>query len=243
MSTLSRKQREIREREGLILRTARRLLLEEGYASVSMDRIAELVEYSKGTIYQHFKSKEDVLGALGVLASEARAELFDRAASLEGRARERLVAVGEAARIFVKLHPEHFQTEQIMDAAELNGKIPGERQHRMMECHARCMGTVLALLDAAIEAGDLPADHPVKPQEMGFALWGLSLGAHQILASGLPLADIGIQDGELALEKAYHTLLDGYGFLPLSTQWDYQATCERVRKEIFHDELRRLGEA
>ena len=64
METLSRKQREIQEREALILEVAREMLLERGYLGVTMDRIAQAIEYSKGTVYQHFSSKEDVLVAL-----------------------------------------------------------------------------------------------------------------------------------------------------------------------------------
>ncbi|MEO1235180.1 MAG: helix-turn-helix domain-containing protein, partial [Planctomycetota bacterium] len=64
MQTLTRKQREIADRERLILDHARRMLLDGGVASLSMDRLAEAIEYSKGTVYQHFSSKEDVVAAL-----------------------------------------------------------------------------------------------------------------------------------------------------------------------------------
>ena len=37
--------------------------------------------------------------------------------------------------------------------------------------------------------------------------------------------------------------LDGFGWRPLSTEWDYPATLERVRKEVFPDEFRRLESA
>ena len=61
MSTLARKKREFVQREELILETARRLLLEVGYLELTMDLIARKIEYSKGTIYQHFSSKEEIL--------------------------------------------------------------------------------------------------------------------------------------------------------------------------------------
>ena len=40
MSTLTRKQREIRQREETILDIARKVLVEQGYAGFNMDRIA-----------------------------------------------------------------------------------------------------------------------------------------------------------------------------------------------------------
>ena len=66
MGTLTRKQREIREREQLLLRVARKMLIEQGYSGLSMDQLAEATEYSKGTVYQHFSTKEDLVTALAI---------------------------------------------------------------------------------------------------------------------------------------------------------------------------------
>ena len=64
MTPLTRKQREINEREQLILSTAQSMLHQHGYNYLTMDRVAETVEYSKGTIYNHFASKEDLVCSL-----------------------------------------------------------------------------------------------------------------------------------------------------------------------------------
>ena len=61
---LSLRERQRAEREGLILREAERLLSEEGYDGLVMERLAERVGISKGTIYQHFAKKEDLFGAI-----------------------------------------------------------------------------------------------------------------------------------------------------------------------------------
>jgi AcrR family transcriptional regulator len=61
------KERQTREREsvrGAILTAARSLFLAEGYANVSMRKIAEQIEYSPGAIYSYFASKEDIFFAL-----------------------------------------------------------------------------------------------------------------------------------------------------------------------------------
>ncbi len=60
--TLAQRQRA--ERESLILAEAERLLGTEGYEGLVMDRLAELVGISKGTLYQHFANKEDLVGAV-----------------------------------------------------------------------------------------------------------------------------------------------------------------------------------
>jgi AcrR family transcriptional regulator len=61
------KERQTRERETVrraILNAARILFLAEGYANVSMRKIAEQIEYSPGAIYSYFPSKEDIFFAL-----------------------------------------------------------------------------------------------------------------------------------------------------------------------------------
>jgi AcrR family transcriptional regulator len=60
-------ERREREREGIrrkILDAARELFATEGYESVTMRRIAEAIEYSPTTIYNHFEDKDDLVNCL-----------------------------------------------------------------------------------------------------------------------------------------------------------------------------------
>ncbi|MDH4361855.1 MAG: TetR/AcrR family transcriptional regulator, partial [Nitrospirota bacterium] len=61
MAVSERKKREYTQRESLIIDAARKLLLDRGYLDLNMDQIADVTEYSKGTIYQHFSCKEEIL--------------------------------------------------------------------------------------------------------------------------------------------------------------------------------------
>ncbi|GCE31049.1 TetR family transcriptional regulator [Dictyobacter alpinus] len=60
--SLKEKQRE--ERERLIVQTAEEVLLEKGFYETSMEEIAARVGISKGTIYLHFKSKDELVTAI-----------------------------------------------------------------------------------------------------------------------------------------------------------------------------------
>jgi AcrR family transcriptional regulator len=60
----SLRERQRAEREQLILQEAERLLRDEGYEGLVMERLAERVGISKGTVYQHFAKKEDLVGAI-----------------------------------------------------------------------------------------------------------------------------------------------------------------------------------
>ena len=61
---LSRKQREHLEHKQEILETALKLFSELGFHNVSMQEIAEESEFSVGTLYNFFESKESLFSAL-----------------------------------------------------------------------------------------------------------------------------------------------------------------------------------
>src|SRR2546430_14990423 len=66
-SAMGIKERQTRERDTVrraILNAARSLFLAQGYANVSMRKIAEQIEYSPGAIYSYFPGKEDIFFAL-----------------------------------------------------------------------------------------------------------------------------------------------------------------------------------
>src|SRR5256885_13716779 len=57
----SYKEREKERREQEILITAGHLIQEHGFAQLTMDELSEAVGISKPTLYQHFRSKDDLL--------------------------------------------------------------------------------------------------------------------------------------------------------------------------------------
>ena len=60
MTRLTRAESKARTRQRL-LDEAQRLFRERGYAATSLEQIAEAAEVTKGAIYGHFSSKEDLL--------------------------------------------------------------------------------------------------------------------------------------------------------------------------------------
>ena len=240
-STLTRKQREIAEREELILDVARDLLAERGYLGMNMDRVAEETEYSKGTVYAHFSSKEDLLMAVAIQTAKRRTDLFARASTFEGRPRERMTAVGAAIELFVAMHPEHFQAEQIVMAESIREKTASERQAALAEQEAACMGIVVGIVTDGIEAGDLVLPEGVDPAALCFGLWVMSYGGHSIIVGKPDLPALGIPVPDVSLRLNQHLLMDAHQWRPFTHAWDYAATRARIFKEVFPDEARKAG--
>jgi AcrR family transcriptional regulator len=237
MSTASRREREYAEREELILDHARIMLRQHGYLGLNLDRLAEATEYSKGTLYQHFETKEDIVLGIAVGSLEMRTQFFERAGSFKGSSRERIVGVGVADDIIAELYPEHFQVSQMVKSPSIWEKTSQARRLRMGQCEGSCFGTVEKMVREAIHAGDLPVE-PAKAKEVAFGLMTLALGTHLVSGNVEWMARIGIKAPRGALRVSQHRLLDGWEWRPFTKDWDYARTERRVRDEVFPEETR-----
>ncbi len=110
MGITERKDREKTELKTQILNAARKLFLEQGFDKTSMRNIADLIEYSPGTIYHHFADKNAIFHALH---SEGFRELGRRMMVLSAVADplERLKAMG---RIYVQYALENSDMYDLM---------------------------------------------------------------------------------------------------------------------------------
>lgn len=60
----NRRERQVQERRNTILTAALQLFESKGYLETSMEEIAETADVARGTLYNHFESKAEVLLAL-----------------------------------------------------------------------------------------------------------------------------------------------------------------------------------
>ena len=242
MTTLTRKQREIQQREELILDVSRRMLVEEGYGALTMDRIAEMTEYSKGVVYQHFKSKEDLVAAMAIQSMRRRVEWFSRAVQFEGRAREKIQAIGVAEELFVRLHPHHFHSEQIIKMGSLRDRASIERTQGLGIKENECFLHALSVVNLAIQTGDLRLPPSSSPAAMVLALWALNVGCYSLMhVNEELLKQHGIEHPFSSVRRNCHALMDGFGWRPLSSEWNYDATYSKILEQVFPEESVQAG--
>jgi AcrR family transcriptional regulator len=61
-----RKTRELAERERRIVVAARTIAERDGWASVTIRRLAEEIEYSQPVLYSHFENRDEIVGAVAL---------------------------------------------------------------------------------------------------------------------------------------------------------------------------------
>lgn len=108
MGPRERREREREETRSKILDAARELFVSEGIESVSMRRIAELIEYSPTAIYFHFRDKDALLQELCVSDFRVFAQQFGTIATIPDPI-ARLRAAGAAYVDFGLKNPSHYR--------------------------------------------------------------------------------------------------------------------------------------
>ena len=171
---------------------------------------------------------------------QKRTELFERAATFKGKTRERMTAIGQADELFVLLYPDHFQSEQIFKIDSLWAKTSPERRARLQSYNFRCLSISVDIVRDAITQGDLELRLLKSPEELVYTLVSLTFGSHRLaLTDGPIIQQLGIENPFTLLRASLHTLLDGVGWRPLTSEWDYKATSEQIQQEVFPGECER----
>ncbi|CAH0996689.1 hypothetical protein EMA8858_02823 [Emticicia aquatica] len=116
MGVVDRKEREKVEMKRQILDAARRLFLEQGFEKTSIRNIAEVIEYSAGTIYLYFKDKNEILFALHVEAFGALTQAMQAGIISKTDPFERLVALGKHYLKYAFENPELYDLMFVMTA-------------------------------------------------------------------------------------------------------------------------------
>ncbi|NIA15770.1 MAG: TetR family transcriptional regulator, partial [Nitrospiraceae bacterium] len=207
MEYLSAKQQEVLERDTRILRSARQMLLSHGYYGMTMDRIATDCDCPKGTMYQRFTCKEDIMVALALECSQRRMDLMRRGASYDGSSRVRMGGVGEAMGLYERLNPDdstiiHLATGPIRE------KASAQRAIALRKIEHGIVDFVEGILSDAIAHGELDLPPGASVQEMAFALWSLVDGAYRLIENSTPQQALGIEYPVRELWVVYNRIAD-----------------------------------
>ena len=116
MGVIDRKEREKVEMKRQILDAARSLFLEQGFEKTSIRNIAEVIEYSAGTIYLYFKDKNEILFALHVESFSVLMQAMQAGIMGETDPFERLISLGKHYLKYAFENPELYDLMFVMTA-------------------------------------------------------------------------------------------------------------------------------
>ena len=229
------------EREELILDVAQSMLNQHGYNHLTMDRVAEAVEYSKGTIYNHFASKEDMVCSLGCRFIKNLIEVFERAYHYDGSTRERYSAIGIGYSLYNQLHPYDSQNIQTLKNNAVREKVSEEKLAEMESLEQKITKISMSIVQQAIDCGDLDKKFQDQVSTIVFGCWSMHYGALLLDQSDIPLQQLGFSPVVKMLWHNANVYLDGYQWTPSSSTTDSEKLFEKISSALFDGELKKLS--
>ncbi|MCM2373470.1 TetR/AcrR family transcriptional regulator [Aporhodopirellula aestuarii] len=233
---LTPKQLEIRNRGTRILDAAFPLVREHGLSAVSMESIARAMDCTRGTIYNHFSNKEDILLALAARSVRRRMELFRYAVTLGQDSRQCCAAIGIAAEVYVDCLPDDFSIEQITRHDPVWQKTSQARRKVLAECEQQCIDCISGVISSAIRNGDLVVAKSVTQetlvQRIVFGLWSLVYGGLVLESTSPSLGMAGISQPRVAIRRNCNALLDDIGWRPLFDPSAYQKYVSSITPKL-----------
>lgn len=101
-------ENDLKQREEDILNHAVELIQNRCVNTLTIDKLVNEVSYSKGTVYNHFSSKEDVLVALSNRYMGKLVRLFVIARNIDSCPRNKMLTISFAYMLSILLNPKSF---------------------------------------------------------------------------------------------------------------------------------------
>ena len=238
---LSKSEQKKVNREEELVDLAVVIINEQGFAGLSLEKLTAKSCYSKGTIYNHFSSKEDCLSALCIRAISSILDLFKRALTFDGSSREKAVAVHYAYQLYARLQPTLFMAVLSSKAPGVREKTSIERMGVMDKFEFEINNFSDALFRNAVADGSLILAEHMSIETLSFSNWAMSFGTNVLATSAKEATAVNRLDPKTLLLQNINLLHDGMSWHPLSKDWDYQNTWRRVEREIFAEDIQSLS--
>lgn len=164
-----RKSREQEWRRLDILNAAERLFSENGFFKTSMVEIAESAEFAIGTVYQFFKSKEEIYISL------IENKMEDYAALMETRLAE-VTSSPEKLQAVIRTKLEYFEQNRnffriyVSEWAGFEWTVKSALGEGCWKRYQEQLDLVEDILESGIQKGEF---RKVNPKEAAFALHGM----------------------------------------------------------------------
>jgi AcrR family transcriptional regulator len=114
MGISERRERERAEREQRIVGTAKMLAEQDGWASVTIRRLAQEIEYSQPVLYAHFENRDAIVGAVALEGFGELAPTLRKAALTGVTSQEALEDVATAYLAFAFERPALYEAMFIL---------------------------------------------------------------------------------------------------------------------------------
>jgi AcrR family transcriptional regulator len=169
-----RRKREKNVRKGIILKSARRLFFEKGFKSVTVESIAKKAELSKGAVYLHFKSKDEIYTQILL---EDIDKFHKRVSGLFGNGSSASAILFRLSDIYVDFFLKDKELFRILMTFMLNANhrnLPEEVENHIIKTTNKTIDIIEKIFQFGIENREFPST--INLRQNRNAVWGLLNG-------------------------------------------------------------------
>lgn len=175
MGVTERKEREKEFKRSIMLEAAEELILEKGLDQLNMDEVAERAEVSKGSLYQYFNNKNDLVLGICNKATVLLTEKISKVLAYDLPGIELVSMIGTTFMNFVSEHPEYFRAMRFYDNLEETNEF--DESSYVSSCRTNMNSTFTCMVRAiqiGMQDGSIKKEY--DPKVLAMILWSTSHG-------------------------------------------------------------------
>lgn len=146
MTSLTRKERDFKNRERLIIDKSRELFFKHGFGSVTIQDICDAIEYGRSVIYSHFQSKEEIYAHIKL---EGITLLADHLNTLNTNAKNKETEFIKSSKIFYDFYASNNSLYNAIFLLPIP-VIPDQLEDRIQQQIDRSLTPIYALIDKIV---------------------------------------------------------------------------------------------
>jgi TetR/AcrR family transcriptional regulator len=177
MGITERKERERGQRRNAIIDAAEKVFFRKGISNSTMDEVAEEAELSKGTLYLHFRSKEDIHFAICLRGMDIMATELRQAFKEDLTGAENALEIAQAYLLFVKEYRDYFDAIMSFESSGLDRVNPA--YHDQILQPSSPLMVFVKVIEKGCEDGTIRRD--IQAKELAVLLWSQINGVLQLL--------------------------------------------------------------
>lgn len=214
-----------------VLESATKLVQNGDFYSLSMNSVAEQVDISVGSLYQMFSCKEELICCIAIRGSLLLKEMLTRAVSVEGNAREKMVAVHLTHNYYALSQPVPYQAAYSSKMDGISQKICKDYHEELNGNLQDCLNVVAVVVDIAIANNELVLPEGISPVDLVYSFWSLHYG-NLALSKFEMFGKDSVVDRGLVQRTFFRAMLDGQNWLPLSADFDYNTSGRKIIEKL-----------
>lgn len=226
MIELSQKKKQILGRESLILSVTKELFCSQGYLGFSIDDVARAISCSKGTIYNHFPNKEEILIELVNRSLQQRNAVLSRVSDVRSGSREKVLVAMAVSELFSESQPHIHRISASFQFEGVAAKTSHERRMTNRALHSVWVVSLTDLVHLASDVGDLAPCSAYEKEALARSLCKLMSGERLEFRNEHPE-----RNREVARFAANH-LLNGCSWRPWQSFDQMRSNLDSIKSEI-----------